>query len=92
MIGAGFILADPIFQGLAVALLFGLLSSTALTVLAIPAVNRVLRDPTRPGRRNCADARRAGTGVLSPPTGNAQRRGFYILILGDRKEDRSPIG
>jgi multidrug efflux pump subunit AcrB len=46
MIGAGFILADPIFQGLAVALLFGLLSSTLLTVLAIPAVYRVLRDPT----------------------------------------------
>jgi multidrug efflux pump subunit AcrB len=46
MIGAGFILADPIFQGLAVALLFGLLSSTALTVLAIPAVYRVLRDPS----------------------------------------------
>jgi multidrug efflux pump subunit AcrB len=44
MIGAGFILADPIFQGLAVALLFGLLSSTALTVLAIPALYRVLRD------------------------------------------------
>ncbi len=46
MIGAGFILGDPIFQGLAVALLFGLLSSTALTVLAIPALYRVLRDPT----------------------------------------------
>jgi multidrug efflux pump subunit AcrB len=46
MIGAGFILADPIFQGLAVALLFGLLSSTLLTVLAIPAVYRVLRDPS----------------------------------------------
>jgi multidrug efflux pump subunit AcrB len=46
MIGAAFILADPIFQGLAVALLFGLLSSTALTVLAIPAVYRVLRDPS----------------------------------------------
>jgi len=46
MIGAGFILADPIFQGLAVALLFGLLSSTLLTVLAIPAIYRVLRDPS----------------------------------------------
>ncbi len=45
MIGAAFILADPIFQGLAVSLLFGLLSSTLLTVLAIPAVYRVLRDP-----------------------------------------------
>lgn len=38
MIGAVFILTDPIFQGLAVSLLFGLLSSTALTVLAVPAV------------------------------------------------------
>ncbi len=46
MIGAGFILADPIFQGLAVALLFGLLSSTLLTVLVIPALYRVIRDPT----------------------------------------------
>ena len=46
MIGAGFILTDPIFQGLAVALMFGLLSSTLLTVLAIPALYRVLRDPT----------------------------------------------
>ncbi|MCC7429060.1 MAG: efflux RND transporter permease subunit [Alphaproteobacteria bacterium] len=44
MIGAAFILADPIFQGLAVALIFGLLSSTALTVLAIPALYRALRD------------------------------------------------
>jgi multidrug efflux pump subunit AcrB len=46
MIGAAFILPDPIFQGLAVSLLFGLASSTALTVLVIPAIYRVLRDPT----------------------------------------------
>jgi multidrug efflux pump subunit AcrB len=46
MIGAAFILADPIFQGLAVSLLFGLMSSTALTVLVIPAIYRVLRDPS----------------------------------------------
>ena len=46
MIGAAFILPDPIFQGLAVSLLFGLASSTALTVLTIPAIYRVLRDPT----------------------------------------------
>ena len=45
MIGASFILADPIFQGLAASLLFGLLGSTALTVLVIPALYRVLRDP-----------------------------------------------
>ncbi|PWC39282.1 efflux RND transporter permease subunit [Azospirillum sp. TSO35-2] len=43
MIGAGFILTDPIFQGLAISLLFGLLSSTLLTVLVIPAIYVVLR-------------------------------------------------
>jgi hypothetical protein len=32
MIGAAFIMADPIFQGLAISLVFGLASSTALTV------------------------------------------------------------
>ncbi|MBL6954692.1 MAG: efflux RND transporter permease subunit [Alphaproteobacteria bacterium] len=44
MIGAAFILADPIFQGLAISLLFGLLSSTLLTVLVIPAIYVILRD------------------------------------------------
>jgi len=43
MIGAVVTLADPIFQGLAISLLFGLLSSTLLTVLVIPAIYRVLR-------------------------------------------------
>ncbi|MFP5455719.1 MAG: efflux RND transporter permease subunit, partial [Alphaproteobacteria bacterium] len=43
MIGAAVILADPIFQGLAISLLFGLASSTALTVLVIPAIYIVLR-------------------------------------------------
>jgi multidrug efflux pump subunit AcrB len=43
MIGAVVILADPIFQGLAISLLFGLASSTALTVLVIPAIYLVLR-------------------------------------------------
>ena len=43
MIGAAVILADPIFQGLAISLLFGLVSSTLLTVLVIPAIYRVLR-------------------------------------------------
>jgi len=48
MIGAAVILTDPIFQGLAISLLFGLLSSTALTVLVIPAIYIVLRDDGRP--------------------------------------------
>jgi multidrug efflux pump subunit AcrB len=43
MIGAAVILADPIFQGLAISLLFGLLTSTLLTVLVIPAIYRVFK-------------------------------------------------
>jgi multidrug efflux pump subunit AcrB len=43
MIGAAVILTDPIFQGLAISLLFGLASSTLLTVLVVPAIYRVLR-------------------------------------------------
>jgi multidrug efflux pump subunit AcrB len=44
MIGAATILTDPIFQGLALSLLFGLASSTLLTVLVVPAIYVVLRD------------------------------------------------
>jgi len=40
---ADVILADPIFQELAISLLFGLASSTLLTVLVIPAIYVVLR-------------------------------------------------
>jgi multidrug efflux pump subunit AcrB len=47
MIGAGTILLDPIFQGLAISLLFGLASSTLLTVLVIPAIYVILRDADR---------------------------------------------
>ena len=48
MIGAAVILFDPIFQGLAISLLFGLASSTLLTVLVIPAIYIVLRDDGLP--------------------------------------------
>ena len=47
MIGAGTIPLDPIFQGLAISLLFGLASSTLLTVLVIPAIYVALRDLDR---------------------------------------------
>ena len=47
MIGAATILTDPIFQGLAISLLFGLASSTLLTVLVIPAIYVVMRDAGR---------------------------------------------
>ncbi len=43
MIGAAFILTDPIFQGLAISMVFGLASSTALTLLVIPAIYVWLR-------------------------------------------------
>jgi len=51
MIGAAFIITDPIFQGLAISLVFGLASSTALTVLVIPAVYVWLRDDGRDSAR-----------------------------------------
>ena len=57
IIGAAVILFDPIFQGLAISLLFGLASSTLLTVLVIPAIYIVLRDDDRPEtlfHRQCA--------------------------------------
>jgi multidrug efflux pump subunit AcrB len=38
MIGAGFILDDPIFNGLAISLVFGILVSTLLTLLVIPVL------------------------------------------------------
>ena len=38
MIGAFFILDDPIFNGLAIALIFGILVSTALTLVVIPTL------------------------------------------------------
>ncbi|MBB5054973.1 multidrug efflux pump subunit AcrB [Afipia massiliensis] len=44
MIGAATILLDPIFQGLAISLLFGLASSTLLTVLVIPAIYIAFRE------------------------------------------------
>ena len=55
MIGAAVILTDPIFQGLAISLLFGHASSTLLTVLVIPAIYVVLRDDGRSYSEN-ADA------------------------------------
>jgi len=47
VIGAAFILTDPIFQGLAISMVFGLISSTALTLLVIPAIYIWLRDDGR---------------------------------------------
>ena len=50
MLGAFFILDDPIFNGLAISLIFGILVSTVLTLVVIPvlyyAVYRAHRPPT----------------------------------------------
>lgn len=62
MIGAAVILSDPIFQGLAISLLFGLASSTLLTVLVIPAIYVVLRDD---GRTPSEEAQSSGTAALA---------------------------
>ncbi|WP_431637343.1 efflux RND transporter permease subunit [Dyella sp. KULCS107] len=44
MLGAFFILTDPIFQGLAVSLVFGVLVSTVLTLLVIPLLYYAMLD------------------------------------------------
>ena len=51
MIGAIFMFSDPIFQGLATSLFFGLMSSTALTLLAIPAVYIVYKTKPQPQQK-----------------------------------------
>ncbi|GEO81467.1 efflux RND transporter permease subunit [Pararhodospirillum oryzae] len=68
MIGGAFILSDPIFQGLALSLVFGLASSTALTLLVIPAVYVVLRDDGK-GMSPDPGTPRAPTGIA--PTGTS---------------------
>ncbi|WP_311945821.1 efflux RND transporter permease subunit [Halomonas piscis] len=42
MVGAYFILSDPIFNGLAISLIFGLIVSTLLTILVVPLLYYVL--------------------------------------------------
>ncbi len=55
MMGAAFILDDPIFNGLAISLIFGIFVSTVLTLVVIPVLyyaayrNRRLSDTRRPG-------------------------------------------
>ena len=45
MLGALFILDDPIFSGLAISLIFGIMVSTLLTLLVIPVLYYTLRRP-----------------------------------------------
>jgi multidrug efflux pump subunit AcrB len=61
MLGALFILDDPIFNGLAVSLVFGLLVSTLLTLVIIPLLYYALL------RRDTPAPEAAATGPLSGP-------------------------
>jgi multidrug efflux pump subunit AcrB len=58
MAGAFFILDDPIFNGLAIALIFGILVSTLLTLVVIPLLYFMLL--TRRARQGAAAAARSG--------------------------------
>jgi len=58
------ILTDPIFQGLALSLLFGLASSTLLTVLVIPAIYVIFKDGDAPYTPKTAET------APSPPQGD----------------------
>jgi multidrug efflux pump subunit AcrB len=60
MIGAMFILDDPIFNGLAVSLIFGILVSTALTLVVIPVLYYAYLK--RKEARTASEASGAGSG------------------------------
>jgi multidrug efflux pump subunit AcrB len=60
MLGAFFILDDPIFNGLAISLVFGIFVSTILTLVVIPLLYYVLK--TRESRGNAARQQEAWHG------------------------------
>ena len=51
VVGAVVILFDPIFQGLAIALMFGALASTALTLLVVPVLHYLVENHFAPDRQ-----------------------------------------
>ena len=57
MLGAFFILDDPIFNGLAVSLIFGIFVSTVLTLVVIPVLYYASLRGRKPA--DTADSRRA---------------------------------
>jgi multidrug efflux pump subunit AcrB len=61
VIGAVVILFDPIFQGLAVALIMGALASTVLTLIVVPGIYYLMR-------RNGAEAPEPAPVVADPAT------------------------
>ncbi len=59
MMGAFFILDDPIFNGLAISLIFGILVSTALTLVVIPILFYSFRRLLAPGDAGTTEVREA---------------------------------
>jgi multidrug efflux pump subunit AcrB len=76
MVGAFVIILDPIFQGLAVSLLFGVGASTLLTLIVIPVLYYTLVGERRPSagappappEREALERREATVFDLAPPT------------------------
>ncbi len=64
MLGAFFILNDPIFQGLAVSLVFGVMVSTVLTLLVIPLLYYVWMN--RQSTHSDPTGRSPGSATLNP--------------------------
>ena len=60
MLGALFILDDPIFNGLAISLIFGILVSTLLTLVVIPVLYYVMLRRKVAGHPAPAHAQPAG--------------------------------
>jgi multidrug efflux pump subunit AcrB len=56
MLGALFILDDPIFNGLAITLVFGILVSTLLTLVVIPVLYYAVNRSRHPGTASDLDA------------------------------------
>jgi multidrug efflux pump subunit AcrB len=71
MLGAFFILDDPIFNGLAIALIFGILVSTLLTLLVIPLLYFVAYRRTYAAQAAPADAPPDGPSPTSPQGASA---------------------
>ena len=69
MMGAFFILDDPIFNGLAISLIFGIFVSTALTLLVLPAITALAGRWSSPQRSNCVRNCAGPPNVLRAPTG-----------------------
>jgi multidrug efflux pump subunit AcrB len=69
MIGAFFILDDPIFNGLAIALIFGILVSTLLTLVVIPVLYVAVY--RRRHERNDAPSPTPAAGAAPPPPESA---------------------